>query len=135
MKNVVTGAQPKLSLSATPFSFTPFVPKSEPPVDQIAENLKTFKVTEEEEVKNFKTCLIDLKKSLEENKNVISLDLFRKIGDFKISKLDEDMSKMCNLTYVKRTPDLLEQTFKKQNYGKNNKRPQGNNQNNEGGDF
>ena len=83
LANVPTGAtKPKpLSLAATPFSFTPFTPA---PVDVVADNLKKFEVTDETEVKNFKTYLTDLKKCLDESSGVISLDLLRKVGELKL---------------------------------------------------
>lgn len=56
-----------MSLGATPFkmgaTFTPFQPK---PVDVIAENLKKFDITDEEEIKTYKGYLKDLKKVIDE---------------------------------------------------------------------
>jgi len=88
---VPTASQPApaaMSLSAKPFSFSAFTPTPvapAAPVDLVKESLNKVGVTEEEEVKTFKTLLADLKKYQEDNKDgVISLDLFRKIGDMKI---------------------------------------------------
>ena len=89
-----TAAQPApaaMSLSAKPFSFTSFTPTPPAPAapvapaDPVKESLNKVGVTEEEEVKTFKTLLADLKKHQEDNKDgVISLDLFRKIGELKL---------------------------------------------------
>lgn len=135
LANVPTGAtKPKpLSLTATPFSFTPFTPV---PVDVVADNLKKFEVTDETEVKNFKTYLTDLKKCLDDSNGVISLDLFKKVGELKLCQLDEGLTKSWNSNYIKRTPEMLEQTFKQGGKGgKYNKRPQGGNNQNNGDDF
>lgn len=85
IKNVPTATQPKplgMSLTAKPFSFTAFTPT---PADPVKDSLKTHGVTEEEDVKSFKTLLADIKKHLEGSKDgVISMDLFKKMGTMKI---------------------------------------------------
>lgn len=102
-----------MSVGATPFkmgaAFSPFVPK---PADVVADNLKKYDITDEEEVKEFKVLLKDLKKCIDENNGVISLDLFKNLGDLKLSKLESGIVKSSNMSYVKRTPEMLEQTKK-----------------------
>lgn len=69
----------KMSVGAAPFKMSvdtikPFVPK---PVDVVAGNLKKYDITDEEEIKQFKGYLKDLKKCIDEDNGVISLDLFK----------------------------------------------------------
>lgn len=92
VKNVPTGnlTMKGMSVGAAPFkmnfsSAKPFVPK---PVDVVADNLKKYEITDEEEIKQFKGYLNDLKKCIDENNGVISLDLFKNIGELKLCKLE-----------------------------------------------
>jgi hypothetical protein len=147
IKNVPTGSQPapamsmSMNFAATPFVFkgTASAPVAPPapvapvvPVDLVAEKLKKLGVSDVEEVKTFKTLLADLKKSLDENKDgVISLDLFKRVGELKLcqtqeTKVAEDCLKSsCNSSLVEReVKDRLEgMTKMKKNYSHQNKGP------------
>ena len=77
------GSTPGLKLAmAKPF--TPFKPA---PVDKEAEKLKSLGVTAEEEIKDFKALLKELKEGAEASKknekypNCIDLDIFKKVGE------------------------------------------------------
>lgn len=130
VKNVATASQPSamaMSVSAKPFTFTAFTPT---PADPVKDGLKKHGVTEEEDVKSFKTLLEDLKKHAEENKNgVISLDLFKKMGQSKICQskdskyTDEALVKSVNIPLVDREiKEYIEgQTKMKKNYSQHNK--------------
>ena len=124
-----------MSLSAKPFSFTVFTPTPAAPADPVKDSLNKVGVTEEEEVKLFKTLLADLKKHQEDNKDgVISLDLFRKIGDMKVCQSkdvkysDEKLAKSVNSPLVDReVKETIEgQTKMKKNYSQHNKGGKGN---------
>ena len=134
VKNVPTGniTMKALSMNATPFKMSnvkPFVPK---PVDVVGDNLKKHDITDKEEIKQFKGYLKDLKKCIDENNGIISLDLFKNIGELKLCKLESGIDHSCNKSYVKRTPEMIEQT-KKQGQGKYRRPPgQGNNQGQDG---
>lgn len=130
VKNVPTASQPApatLSLGAKPFTFTAFTPT---PADPVKDGLKKHGVTDEEEVKSFKTLLADIKKHLEDNKDgVISLDLFKKMGATKICQSqeakysDEALVKSVNIPLVDRdVKEYVEgQTKMKKNYSTHNK--------------
>ena len=116
-----------MSVSAKPFTFTTFTPT---PVDQVKDSLKKHGVTDDEDIKSFKTLLADLKKHFEENKDgVISLDLFKKVGatkicDSKESKYtDDSLVKSVNIPLVDReVKESIEgQTKMKKNYSQHNK--------------
>jgi hypothetical protein len=112
VKNVPTASQPSaatMSLSAKPFSFTAFTPSAPAPADPVKDSLKKHGVTEEEDIKTFKTLLADIKKHMEEKKDgVISLDLFKKVGELKICQsketkfTDEGLVKSVNIPLVDR---------------------------------
>jgi hypothetical protein len=159
VKNVQTGSQaapaitPVLNVGAKPFHFNafppapaataapvapvaPVVPVAPPapvvPADPVGDKLKKLGVTDVEEVKTFKTLLVDLKKSFDDNKDgVISMDLFKKMGELKIcqtqeTKVSEDCLKSsCNPLLVEReVKDRLEGITKmKKNYNQHNKGP------------
>ena len=60
--------------------FTPFTPK--PVVDEVANNMKAVGITDEVQIKEFKSILKELKESLDnkDNKEIISLDIFKKLS-------------------------------------------------------
>ena len=72
-------------MSSKPFTATSFKPWTPPPADLIGDNLKKHGVTDAEDIKVFKSLLTDMKKHLDESKDgVISMDLFKKVGELKI---------------------------------------------------
>ena len=114
-----------MSVGATPFSFkswspapvVPVAPVAPPaPADPVGDKLKKLGVTDDEELKTFKTLLVDLKKCLDDNKDgVISMDLFKKVGELKLcqtkeTKVSEECLKSsCNPSLVEReVKDRLE---------------------------
>jgi hypothetical protein len=60
--------------------FVPFTPK--PVVDEVANNMKAVGITDEVQIKEFKSILKELKESLDnkDNKEIISLDIFKKLS-------------------------------------------------------
>lgn len=84
VKNVPTGTMNTTfkAMSLTASSFQPFTPGQTS--DPIAKNLKEFGVEDKEEVKKYKDYLVDLKKCIDSSNGVISLDLFKKIGELKL---------------------------------------------------
>ena len=116
-----------MSVAAKPFTFNAFTPT---PADPVKDTLKKHGVSDEEDVKTFKTLLADLKKHMEDSKDgVISLDLFKKVGSTKIcdskdSKYtDESLLKSVNIPLVDReVKESIEgQTKMKKNYSQHNK--------------
>lgn len=130
VKNVPTAAQPSamsMSVAAKPFTFTSFTPV---PADLVKDSLKKHGVSDDEDVKTFKTLLADFKKHFEDNKDgVISLDLFKKLGATKICQskdtkyTEESLVKSVNIPLVDReVKDSIEgQTKMKKNYSQHNK--------------
>ena len=55
----------------------PFTPK--PVVDEVANNMKAVGITDEVQIKEFKSILKELKESLD-NKEIINLDIFKKLS-------------------------------------------------------
>ena len=130
VKNVPTAVQPSamsMSVAAKPFTFTSFTPV---PADLVKDSLKKHGVSDDEDVKTFKTLLSDFKKHFEDNKDgVISLDLFKKLGATKICQskdtkyTEESLVKSVNIPLVDReVKDSIEgQTKMKKNYSQHNK--------------
>lgn len=58
----------------------PFNPK--PVVDEVANNMKAVGITDEVQIKEFKSILKELKESLDnkDNKEIINLDIFKKLS-------------------------------------------------------
>ena len=127
-----------MNFSATPFVFkgasaqapapAPVAPVA--PADPVADKLKKLGVTDADEVKTFKTLLVDIKKCLDDNKDgVISMDLFKKVGELKLCQTQETKVKeeclksSCNPALVEREiHDRLEGIMKmKKNYNHQNK--------------
>lgn len=71
-----------MKLSAKPFTFQG-TPKPMPPADPVGDNMKKCGITEEEEMKEFKTLLEDLKAFKDKP---ISMDIFKKFADIKVCK-------------------------------------------------
>lgn len=138
IKNVQTGTQaapaPALNVAAAPFAFKAWTPAPAAPVDIVGDKLKKHGVIDVEEVKTFKTLLIDLKKNLDDNKEgVISMELFKRIGDLKLCQTKEIK---CSEESLKSSvnPSLVEREIKeaiegitkmKKNYSQHNKGGQG----------
>lgn len=119
LKNVPTGTTGGLkAMSLNASAFQPFTPGQSDPVTT---NLKKFCVEDKEEVKLYKEYLVDLKKCIDSSKGVISLDLFKKIGNLKLCNAKTDLGKCMNAAYVKREAENLEPTFRSNKPGKPNR--------------
>ena len=88
-----------MTLANVGFSFKP-APKA-PPVDKETESLKKLGITDTEEIKECKDMFLELREALkksnesdkEDKKGVISLELFKKVGELKVCKLEEKAPK------------------------------------------
>jgi hypothetical protein len=136
-----------LNVSAAPFSFKAWTPATAVPVapvapvvpvapvapaDPVGDKLKKLGMTDADELKTFKTLLVDLKKSLDENKDgVINMDLFKRVGELKLCQTkdtkvaEECLKSSCNPSLVEReVKEKLEgMTKMKKNYSHQNKGP------------
>jgi hypothetical protein len=131
------GSTPGLKLAGAK-PFTPFKPA---PVDKEAEKLKSLGVTAEEEIKDFKALLKELKEGAEASKKSekypgsINFDIFMKVGELVLcktmDKVSDDLSHCLNPILVDRdVKDFLDQQSKKNNRGYDNNKRGGKNYNN-----
>lgn len=112
-----------LSLNAS--TFQPFIPGQQ--TDHTTKTLKEHGVEDKDEVKKYKDYITELKKCLDSANGVISLDLFKKIGELGLCKGE---SKCINKVYVERNGEDLEpaaKNFKGRPKGNNPRGGQGGN--------